>query len=255
MFAVLLVMISSCQKEPSETTRPDANCQLARAYYFTETGILTDSLVYTNTNGKVTKASNADGHVIFDYNNDRITKRTFYDAGSQQPDAYDVITYNSDGNLKNIKKYYSFSNQTIPYEQDDFIYSGNRLVKFEVSYYDVVTSQYKLYETTTYTYTGDNIIQSITSYASGSSLDETFNYAYDANKNYLAKSHALFFDFIFMEEVTGEVIPLFMSSNNVVNILDDGDEFPLSYKPDDKENLSEWYFDGKLASRYLYNCK
>lgn len=251
----LLILVTSCQKDPSADIRPEAACKLIKAYYFDETGAIADSLVYTYTGNKITKGANADGYVTFDYTNDRITKRTIYDAGSPELDTYDVITYTSDGKLKNIKKYYNFTNQTIPAEQYDFIYSGNKLEKLDVSYYDPIISQYELYETTAFTYTGENITRSITTQAIGGGLKDTFNYAHDANKNYFTKSNAFLIDLSFFEEIAGEAIPLFMSSNNVINIFEGGDEFPLSYKPDDKENLFEWYFEGNLASRYLYDCK
>ncbi len=252
--SIALFLLSSCQKEPAADTTPETACKLTKAYYFDEIGTLADSLVYTYTNNKISKAANADGHIAFAYSDDKITKRSFYDASSQQQDAYDVATYNSDGTLKTIKKYYSFGNQTIPYDQYDFIYSGNKLVKFEVKYYNTTTSQYELYETTTYTYTGDNITQSITD-PSSTSLSDTLNYAHDTNKNYFTKSNAFFFEFAFMEEISGSVIPLIMSSNNVISVYEDGDEFPLAYKVDDKNNFSEWYLDGRLGSRYLYDCK
>lgn len=255
LFTSLLLILSSCQKDPSADIQDKATCKLTKAYYFDESGTVADSLVYSYTNNKITKAANADSYITLEYKNDRIAKRNFYAPGSQQPSAYDVITYNNDGTIKSIKTYFQFDNQTIPTELYDFIYSGNKLLKLDLKYYNTTTSQYELYESTTYVYTGDNITQSVTTDPSGNSFDETFNYTYDTNKNYLTRTNALFIDFVFIDGITGQTIPLIMSSNNVINILEDGDEFPLSYKVDDKDNFSEWHLDGKLASRYLYDCK
>ena len=78
----LLILITSCQKNPSADITPEAPCKLTKAYYFDETGAIADSLVYTYTGNKITKGANADGYVTFDYTNDRITKRTIYFDGS-----------------------------------------------------------------------------------------------------------------------------------------------------------------------------
>lgn len=233
---------------------PEATCKLTKAYYFDESGTIADSLVYTYTNNKITKAANADSYITLEYKNDRITKRNFYDPGSQQPGAYDVITYNNDGAIVSIKTYFQFDSQTIPAELYDFIYSGNKLLKLDLKYYNTITSQYELEESTAYVYTGDNITQSITT-TSGSSIADTLNYAHDTNKNYFSRSNALFIDFFFMDGILDSAMPLIMSSNNVINVFEGGDEFPLSYKTDDKGNFSEWYLDGQIASRYLYDCK
>lgn len=247
-----MVLASSCQKDPSADITPEATCKLTKAYYFDESGTIADSLAYTYTNNNITKAANADSYITLEYKNGRITKRNFYDPGSQQPSAYDVITYNNDGTIQSIKTYFQFDYQTIPAELYNFIYSGNKLVKFEVKYYNTIISQYELYESTTYVYTGDNITQSITTDPSG---DETFNYAYDTNKNYFIKSNSLFLDFAFIDEINGSIVPLFMSGNNVISVYVDGDEFPFSYKVDDKNNFTEWYLDGRLGTRYMYDCK
>lgn len=248
----LLILVTSCQKDPAADVFSEEACKLAKAHYFNNAGGLEDSLVYTYTNNKISKAENADLYITFTYSNDKITKRSFYDADSQELALYDVATYNSDGTLKNIKRYANFTNQVIPYHQYEFTYSGDKLAKFDVSYYNTSTSQYELYESTTYVYTGNNITQSTSSDPSGTM---TFSYAYDTNTNYFKKSNALLVDLYFLEEISGSTVPLFMSSNNVIKAFEYGDEFPISYVVDDENNLTEWYLNGVLDSQYFYDCK
>lgn len=254
LFALtLFILASSCQKDPVADIIPEASCKLTKAYFFDETTGKADSLVYSYDNNKITRAENTDGYITLQYTTDKITKRNFYEAGSQQPGAYDVFTYNNDGTISSIKTYFQFDSQTIPAEQYDFSYAGNKLLKLDLKYYNTTTSQYELEESTAYVYTGDNITQSITT-TPGTTLADTLNYAYDTDKNYFSRSNALFLDLTFMDGIGGSIIPLFISSNNVINVYEDGDEFPLSYKTDDNGNFSEWYLDGELASRYIYDC-
>ena len=243
----LLILVSSCQKNPSVDILPEASCELSKAYYYDETGAIADSLVYTYTGNKITKAANGDGYITLEYNNDKVTKRNFYDQGDQQPGSYDVFSYNTDGSIKSIKTYFQFDFQVIPAWQYEFSYSGNKLAKFEIMDYNTVTSQYELNESTTYIYTGENITQSVTTHSFGNSDNETFNYAYDNTKNYFIQSNGLFLHLAFMDGIDGSLVPLFISSNNVINVSEDGDDFPLSYKADDNGNFAEWYLDGKLG--------
>jgi hypothetical protein len=58
-----------------------------------------------------------------------------------------------------------------------------------------------------------------------------------------------------MEEIDGSTLPLIFSKNNVIRVLDDPDEIPITYNLDSKNNFYEFYIDGELASRFLYDCK
>ena len=250
-----LFLISSCQKEPSSDTLPEINCLLEKAYYYDDTGTVADSMAYTYTNNKVIKVSNADGYITLEYTNEKVSKRNFYSTGFPDSHAYDVVTYNADGTLATIKTYFDFNGQVIQFEQYEFSYTNGKLVKLDIKEYDPDTSQFELYETTTYTYTGDNITQSITNDRDAGTPDEIFHYSHDNNENYFIKSNALFTDFAFVDGLQGSSIPLLISANNVTRVFDDTDELLLNYKLDSKNNFYEWYFDDVLASRYFYDCK
>jgi hypothetical protein len=227
---------------------------LVKTHYFNYGGSLADSLEYTYTNNKLTKASNADGYVTFEYTNDKITRRNSYATGSVDLDGYDIATYNTDGTLATIKSYFDFNGQIILACQYEFNYANSKPVKFDVKNYNHITSQFELYESTTYTYTGNNITQSICT-TTGTTEIDTFNYSHDNNENYLAKTNALFTDLAFIDGLNGEIIPLLLSTNNVTKIFEGNDEYLLTYKLDSKSNFFEWHLDGDLASRYFYDCK
>jgi len=123
-----------------------------------------------------------------------------------------------------------------------------------VKNYNHITSQFELYESTTYTYTGSNITLSVCT-TTGTTEIDTLNYSHDNNENYLAKTNALFTDFAFFDGLNGEIIPLLLSANNETKVFEGNNEYLSTYKLDSKNNFFEWYLDGDLASRYFYDCK
>ncbi|HKZ66556.1 MAG TPA: hypothetical protein VJ111_09390 [Chitinophagaceae bacterium] len=252
--SLAVFLISSCQKEPSTDSSPETNCLLVKTHYFDYVGALADSLEYTYINDKLMKASNVGGYITFEYTNEKITKRNYYATGSTDLDAYDIATYNTDGSLAIIKSYFNFNGQIMPSEQYEFNYANGKLVKFELKDYNSNTSQFELNESTTYTYTGNNITQSV-SITAGTSEIDTSNYSHDDNENYLVKINALFADLAFVGGLNGETIPLLLSVNNVTKVFEGNDEYLLTYKLDSKNNFFEWHLDGDLASRYFYDCK
>jgi hypothetical protein len=255
IIALVAMAISSCQKDPSDTIA-ETNCQLSKAYYYDDIGNIGDSLIYTYTNNTLTKASNADGYMTFEYTNDKVTKRTLFATGLPGVDAYDTFTYNTDGTLATRKSYYSFNGQTIQSEQADFSYNAGKLVKYETKYYDPTTSQFVQSQTSIYTYTGNNITQAVvTDHLTPEVF--TYTYSYDSNGNYHIKNNSLFTDFAFVDEVDGAILPVVVSANNITKVVEGQgqDETVLTYNADTKGNLTEWYFDGDLATKYVYDCK
>jgi hypothetical protein len=247
------MVISSCQKDPTDTIT-ETICQLAKAYYYDDNGNIADSLVYTYTDSRLTKASNADGYMTLEYTNNKITKRTFFATGLPGSDGYDTFEYNADGTLAAIKSYFEFNGQLIQSEQSDFSYNGGKLVKYEAKYYDPSTSQFELYQSTIYTYTGNNITQAVsTDHLTPETI--TYTYTHDNNPNYHIKNNSLFADFAFFDDIDGAILPIVISANNVTKVTEGTDEFVLAYTLDAKGNFSEWLFDGALATKYIYDCK
>jgi hypothetical protein len=200
--------------------------------------------------------SNADGHIELKYSNSKVSKRTYFESGISSAYAYDIFSYNTDGNVEIIKSYYEENGQFILYYEYGFSYSNGKLTKFDVREYDLNTGNIVLSANSDYVYTGNNISKSVnTDFTIAGSDTVTYVYLYDNNDNYLAKNNALLTDYLFMEEIDGSTLPLIFSKNNVIRVLDDPDEIPITYNLDSKNNFYEFYIDGELASRFLYDCK
>jgi len=255
LFTISSFLISSCQKEPSVDTPPETGCRLAKTYYFNKIGTVVDSLEYTYTGDKLTKASNPYGYFTMEYTNDKITKINYYEPGYTGLEEYYIVAYNADGSMASIKKHYTGGASPLLYSQYDFSYSAGKLVKFDFKESDYNTGQLELIESTTYSYTGNNITRAVeTEYRTVGDYIETFDFSYDNNENYFAKNSALLTDFLFFQGPDGVMLPFIVSSNNVTKVYDGYDEYPISYKLDSKNNLFEFNTDG-VDSRYLYNCK
>lgn len=258
VFTLSLLVFNSCQKGPDDTA-PEikSKCQRSKAYYFNLAGDVGDSMVYTYTDNKLSKISNADLYVTIEYTNNKITKKNYYETGSSELGGYDTITYNTDGTISTIKFYVNFIGPPFTqFHQYDFSYTNGKLTKFELQEYDVFTQQLELHESTTYTYTGNNITKAVfTDHAAAGSLEDTYVYTYDNNENYFTKNDALLTDAFFFEAFQGPFLPLVMSFNNVTNVYDGLGDYPITYKLDSNNNLYEFYGGGSIESRYLYDCK
>jgi len=255
VFTVALVF--SCKKDNSDDVKPQLTCTLAKAFYFDSVGTVSDSIVYTYTGAYITKLSNAAGFATLEYTSDKVTRRNFFSAGSSTADAYDVIAYNSDGTISSIKSYVIFGS-AIQYAQYDFTSSGGKLSKLDIKEIDFNSGQLKPSSSSTFTYSGENISQSVTTYYddTGAVSDvATLTYAFDGNANYFKKNNAVFTDYLFVDALDGTIIPLLLSANNVTKVTDGTDETPLVYTLDSNQNFYEFLFGGAKYSRYIYDCR
>ena len=252
---VSLSAILSCKKNDSDVNHP-LNCILAKAFYFDTSGSVSDSVTYTYTGDYITKFANASAYVTLEYTADRVARRNFFTSTSPTPDAYDVAAYNGDGTLSNIKSYIVFGT-FVQYAQCDFTYSGGKLSKLEVRQYDVYSGQLELISSSTFTYTGNNISQSVNTYydpGGGPPDIATLVYSFDNNENYFGKTNAIFTDYIFVDAIDGSIVPLLFSGNNVTKVTEGSDETLLVYTLDSNQNFYEFLFAGKKYSRYTYDC-
>jgi len=254
--ATVLFMIS-CKKDDNDDTKTPLTCTLAKAYYFDSVGSISDSIVYTYTGAYITKMSNAAGYATLEYTTDKVTKRNFFNAGSTTADANDVIAYNGDGTISSIKSYIIFGS-TIQYAQYDFTYSSGKLSKLDLKEVDFNTGQLKPSSSSTFTYSGDNISQSVTTYYNDTGgVDDvaTLTYAFDTNENYFRKNNAIFTDYLFVDALDGTIIPLLLSANNVTKVTEGTDETALAYTLDSNQNFYEFLFGGAKYARYIYDCR
>ena len=260
---LLLVLVAtvffifSCKKDNDDSGgNPSLTCILSKAYYFDTVGGISDSIVYTYTGAYITKLSNAAGYAVLEYTSDKVTRRNFYDGTGTVPGAYDVIAYNGDGTINNIKSYVVFG-QTIQYAQNDFTYAGGKLSKLDIQEIDLNSGQLVPASSSTFTYSGDNISQSVTTYydpGGGAPDIATLTYSFDNNENYFRKNNAIFTDYLFVDAIDGSIVPLLFSANNVTKVTEGIDETTLSYTLDSNQNFYEFLFDGEKYSRYIYDC-
>ena len=247
--------IISCKKNDSDVNQP-LTCILAKAFYFDSIGAVSDSVIYAHTGSNITKLSNAAGHVTLEYTNDKVSRRNFFDATNTTPDAYDIAEYNNDGTLSSIKSYILFGT-FVQYAQYDFTYSGDKLSKLDVKQYDTYSNQLELVSFSTFTYSGNNITQSVTTYydpGGGPPDIGTLVYSFDNSENYFRKNNAIFTDYLFVNAIDGSIIPLLFSANNVTKVTEGTDETPLVYTLDSNQNFYEFLFAGQKYSRYVYEC-
>jgi len=255
VFTVALVF--SCKKDNSDDVKPQLTCTLAKAFYFDSVGTVSDSIVYTYTGAYITKLSNAAGFATLEYTSDKVTRRNFFSAGSSTADAYDVIAYNSDGTISSIKSYVIFGT-TIQYAQYDFTYNGGKLSKLDLKEVDFNSGLLKPSSSSTFTYSGENISESVTTYYDDTgAVDDvaTLTYAFDTNANYFRKNNAIFTDYLFVDALDGTIVPLLLSANNVTKVTEGTDETALAYTLDGNQNFYEFLFGGAKYSRYVYDCR
>ena len=255
VFTVALVF--SCKKDDSDDVKPQLTCTLAKAFYFDSVGTISDSIVYTYTGAYITKLSNAAGFATLEYTSDKVTRRNFFSAGSSTADAYDVIAYNGDGTISTIKSYVIFGT-TIQYAQYDFTYNGGKLSKLDLKEVDFNSGLLKPSSSSTFTYSGENISESVTTYYDDTgAVDDvaTLTYAFDTNANYFRKNNAIFTDYLFVDALDGTIVPLLLSANNVTKVTDGTDETALVYTLDSNQNFYEFLFGGAKYARYIYDCK
>ena len=255
VFTVALVF--SCKKDNSDDVKPQLTCTLAKAFYFDSVGTISDSIVYTYTGAYITKLSNAAGFATLEYTSDKVTRRNFFSAGSSIADAYDVIAYNGDGTISSIKSYVIFGT-TIQYAQYDFTYNGGKLSKLDLKEVDFNSGLLKPSSSSTFTYSGENISESVTTYYDDTgAVDDvaTLTYAFDTNANYFRENNAIFTDYLFVDALDGTIVPLLLSANNVTKVTDGTDETALVYTLDSNQNFYEFLFGGAKYARYIYDCK
>jgi hypothetical protein len=248
--------IISCNKDNDSDVNPPLNCILAKAFYFDSAGAISDSIVYTYTGAYITKLSNAAGYAVLEYTGDKVSRRNFYDGTGTIPGAYDVITYNGDGTISNIKSYVIFGS-AIQYAQYDFTYTGGKLSKLDVQEIDLNSGLLVPSSSSTFTYSGDNIAQSVITYydpGGGAPDVATLTYSFDTNENYFRKNNSIFTDYLFVDALDGSIVPLLFSSNNVTKVTEGIDETPLVYTLDGNQNFYEFSFAGEKYSRYVYDC-
>jgi asparagine N-glycosylation enzyme membrane subunit Stt3 len=254
------LLFTSCKKDDDDTSNKTSNCTVKYALaYINGASTPADSIAYVVADNKVTRLNIDGGSLTFEYSGDRITKRNFIETGSTTPDAYDQITYNSDGTISRIESFENSSGTFRSYWRTDYTYTSGKISK--MTDYDMSTGTADKQTEYTYTFTGNNITKvDITDFTVTPAESESYNFAYDSNNNYYKKQNtqAFLIDPFLGAGSDGLFLPIFFSANNVTAITIGTFSIPITYNLDDKQNLKDVSISspaGQYKVNYNYLCQ
>lgn len=251
--------IVSCQKEPDASILdvPVTKCTLVKGEFLDGSGGVDDTAGYTYTNSLVSKIAFTDVYYTYQYNANKVSRRSYFQPGTVSALAYDEVTYNGDGTVAKVETFAAAPGVPtgvllLGYE---FTYSAGKLIrmveKIDTSFTGLPLKAYYEYD---YTYTGNNITRYVENDIFNN-IKDTVNFTFDNVNNYFKKNpNALFVD-IFFNEINGQLAPFLFSANNVTMLSSTGGDLSISYSLDDKTNLKEVLVDGGAVVRYTYKCE
>ncbi|MFN2437914.1 MAG: hypothetical protein ABR503_01860, partial [Chitinophagaceae bacterium] len=226
-----------CKKDkdaPAQQT-----CKVIKVNYFGTNGAPVDSAAYTYTGDKVSKVQLSKANYTLEYSGNNIVKRNIFSTAGATPDAYDQVTYNSDGTISKIEGFERVSSNYVLVFRASFTYTGGKVTK--ASFSDINNNTATVYEDYVYSYTGNNVTSSLyTDYSGSTPSTQTFTFTYDTNPNYFKKynSQFLLID-AFFADFDGLFLPVAFSENNVTNISSGGQSIPFTYTLDSRQNLGD----------------
>gem|GEM_PF-6062098 len=269
LIAFIILLLYSCQKEvePNQVDNPtqDSSCKLEISRTHSLNGTpLPDSAVYHYHGSKVYKITSGDpaDSVVFIYTGNNITRRNHFSSGVLV--GYDNLTYNADGSLKKVIKYFNdpFSGNLEVFDSTLFNYSGGKLTKREYYAFDPFASgAVNLEEVNLFSYTGNNMTKEIRirdTTAGGVGSADTSIIMYDSQPNMLKKqafphlqANPMFWDSY------AYFLAFLVSENNVVSgrISDDPSSLEVfTYVKDAKGNVLQIIGNGIPMLSYKYKC-
>jgi len=248
------VLFYGCKKD-KDNDPAQQTCKITKVNYFGTTGAPVDSAAYTYTGDKVSKVQLSTQNYTLEYSGNNVIKRNIFSTAGASADAYDQITYNSDGTINKIESFERVSSNYVLAYRAAFTYSGAKLTKATFS--DINNNTATVYEDYVYNYTGNNITSSVyTDYSGSTPFTQTFTYTFDTNTNYFKKQNSQFLLIdAFFADFDGLFLPLAFSDNNVTNISSNGQSIPFSYTLDSRQNLGDIRLLNQLFARYTYQCQ
>jgi hypothetical protein len=248
------VFFYGCKKDKDDDPAQQT-CRVAKVNYFETNGAPSDSAIYTYTADKVTKVQLSEANFTLEYNGNNVVRRNYFLSAASMPNAYDQVTYNTDGTISRIENFERVSSNYSSVYRLDFTYTAGKLVK--ATYNDITNNVATKEEEYVYTYTGNNITSAVyTDFTGSTPSPQTFTYTYDTNINYFKKlnSQVFLIDLLFLD-LDGSSLPLIFSGNNVLSLSGNGQSIPLSYTLDTRQNLGEIRLVNQLFARYTYQCQ
>lgn len=250
------VVIFSCKKDDDDTPPADQSCKVVKAYYY-DNNVVDDSASYTYTGSQVTKVTLSDGdYYTYEYSNNRVSKRNYFESGSTAVSETTQVTYNGDGTISKIESFDRTGGANELFGRIDFMYNGGKLAKTTLNAIDNGTAT-KLAEDI-FEYTGNNITKVTTTTYFNGTQTSSVSFAYDTNANYFTKQNKDFFliDPFFGEELGGAGLAFIISANNVSSVSSNTIPFPipLTYTLDAKGNLTKLSAANESLIGYTYQC-
>lgn len=253
--AALLFTIASCKKEDVEKVQP--TCLVTKMDVY-QNDTVNGSVQYTYTDKKLTKADFDGGYYTFEYANNRISKRNYYDDSNPNVvDEFASVSYNADGTISKIEYFDVNGSANERFLIEEFAYTGGKINKLTTSY-EFYGSLYPAKEYA-FTWSGANISRATsTDYQDDPPTVQTYDYTFDTNGNYFAAQNMqlLLTDPIF-ETYGGVFIPALASANNVKSVKSGSAPVPfdLTYTLDDRKNVQLIKLAGETLAGYSYQCQ
>lgn len=255
----IVILFFSCQRELDVQEDEESTCRIAKGYYYYGAAGIYDSVDFFYSGDNPTRAEGELYLVNYTYAGDNIIGRRFTDKLSGEVLSSDTINYDgSDRIAKWTQRYFATS-----FDPDEhllthsFVYNGNRLstittISNDITYQESDTITHNFY------YNGENIERMISRANNGNLVDSIF-YAYDANKNYLSRTHKYFFlfePFFYLHSHQISHLPYFYSQNNVIRYdYYVTNSYMMRYELDSLGNLKYIEMGGVPYMEYQYECE
>ena len=105
VMALIIFLVAGCSKSNDNN---GGSCNISTIIqYDGAPGLpsIIDNVVYSYTDGKVTKVDMSDWYLTFEYAGNKLAKRTIYEKGIATPFEYETLSFNPDGTLSEIQSF------------------------------------------------------------------------------------------------------------------------------------------------------
>jgi hypothetical protein len=253
------ILFTACKKDDDDGDAPaQQTCRVMKAVYFDSTGGRGDSINYTYSGDKITKATFSDGYYYnFEYTGDRVSKKSGFAAGTNTAEYFQQITYRSDGTIEKIETHIDTlgtGSNYLLYERYEYTYASGKISK--IGWFLPLFTANKVLEYT-YTFTGNNVSSvAIADLTTSPATTSTLSYTYDTNPNYYKKQNGQihFIDIIFGDS-DPTLFPLAISDNNVTRVTGPSNTTNIGYTLDSRQNLRTLNVGGAPLIEYTYQCQ
>ncbi|HEY6062543.1 MAG TPA: hypothetical protein VIV35_02980 [Chitinophagaceae bacterium] len=253
------LLLTSCQQEVGQIIEQASHCKIDKGYYYGGSGGINDSVIFTYTNGKLSRAEGNDEYVLYSYNGDNISIRKFYEKPGNIFYSVDSIAYDNSNRITRLTSWeypssFGFDTVNLVYI---FTYQGAILNKVEETEIIPNTSS----SITNYLFTNNAAgnTERIQIADEFNNVYDSISYSYNTNPNYFKIVHPHFFLFDpFFQLHVGLVphFPYFYSRNNVIKYTIYGNvDYNIVYGLDSLSNVTSVDMGGFEYMKYKYSCQ